>query len=486
MIYDAGPEQRTSSVEPAPRADLPEGTAYAAWAVAFAVGALIHSWQGVQANLSIGVIGTAVAIASVLVLLRPTSPPRLMVLLVALLVEIVFDLPDLVNHLVVVAVLGLTLLPWWLVLRLRDPAAAQDPAQVYRRVGPYLRIAFILSFAFAALAKLNSGFLDVVGTCSVAILDSIPMVHVPTSLAPLTAWGTIALELAIPTLLIFHRTRPFAIVLGFGFHLLSALAGHASFSGVAWCFYVLFLPPAMIAAAVQTTADAVPDRLAGLGRRALASPVGTVGAFTIGWIVAVIVVDVLPGGVQWRVHWMSAAALCTVWMSFAGWLLVAHRREWLPARGPRASLRVSSPLMLVGIGLLVLTAATPYLGLKSRAAFTMFSNVRTEPDHWNHLLLPEAMRVFHWQDGEVRFLGTDDPKLDAAIAEHSQDGRTVLLEARRIVADFPEVTVRYELDGVERLASPVADDDVLGRPLTETQSLFGAMRPYTDEPRCQH
>ncbi|WP_410959560.1 hypothetical protein, partial [Salmonella sp. SAL4432] len=85
-------------------------------------------------------------------------------------------------------------------------------------------------------------------------------------------------------------------------------------------------------------------------------------------------------------------------------------------------------------------------------------------------LLPEAMRVFHWQDGEVRFLGTDDPKLDAAIAEHSQDGRTVLLEARRLVADFPEVTVRYELDGVERLASPVADDDVLGRPLTETQS----------------
>ncbi|MGQ0574889.1 MAG: hypothetical protein ACT4RN_11890 [Pseudonocardia sp.] len=489
MVQDARLDEETPRavpVVPAAPATSVEGAAFAAWSAAFAVGALIHSWQGMQVTLAVGVVGTAVAAAAVAVLLAPRSPARLMVLLAALLVEIVVDLPDLVNHLVVVGVLGVTLVPWWLVLRWRDPGAANDPAVLHARVGPYLRLAFVLTFAFAALAKLNSGFLDVAGTCSVAILDAIPLVATPAVLAPAAIAGTVAVELAIPALLAFHRTRPFAIVLGFGFHLVSAFAGHASFSGFAWSFYLLFLPPAMVALAARTAGRAAPDRLAGLWRRAVVNPAGTIAAFVVVWLLSDLALTLLPSGVQWRAHWMTAGAVCTVWMAIGAWLLWVLRRHWLPARGPRASLRVTSTLMVLGIGLLVFTAAMPYLGLKTRAAFTMFSNVRTEPGHWSHLFLPEAMRVFDWQDGEVRFLGTDEPTLDAAIRRHTRAERTVLVEARRLVAAYPDANVRYELDGVERLASPVSDDDVLGRPLSPWQSWIGAMRPYTDEPRCQH
>src|SRR5687768_6708168 len=106
MINDA--RGRTAAPVPpqTPAGPSPTGTAFAAWAAAFAVGALIHSWQGVQFNLSIGLVGTAVAVTSVAVLLRPAAPARLMLLLAALLAEVVLDLPDLVNHLVVVGVLA--------------------------------------------------------------------------------------------------------------------------------------------------------------------------------------------------------------------------------------------------------------------------------------------------------------------------------------------------------------------------------------------
>lgn len=484
MVYDAR-DRADAPPQISPGAS-PEGVAFAAWSAAFAVGALIHSWQGVQLNLSIGLVGTSVALCSVALLLRPSSPARLMALLTALLAEVVLDLPDLVNHLVVVGVLGLTLVPWWLLLARRAPQRAHDPAHLYERTGPYLRVAFIAMFFFAAFAKLNSGFLDAVGSCAGAILDSIPFVHVPTALVPAVAYGTIAVELAIPTLLLFARARPLAVVIGFGFHLVSAFAGHASFSGFAWCFYLLFLPPQMVANALATARSAVPAPLGALGRRMVAAPVATLVAFAVVWVAATAAVDALPAGPQWRAHAMSAAVLCAAWMVLTGLAMLACGRDFSPALAPRADLRVTSPVMLVGVGLIVLTAAMPYLGLKTRAAFTMFSNVRTEPGQWNHLVFPESMRIFHWQDGDVRFLSTDDPRLDAAIVDHSVDRRTVLLEARRLVEAFPNATVRYELDGVEHVAAPVSGDPVLGRPLTPLQEWIGAMRPYNDQPRCQH
>jgi hypothetical protein len=493
VVFDAQEDRSTSDrlrAADGSAVGADEGTAFGAWAAAFAVGTLIHSWQGIQANPIAGGVGTLTAVAAFALLLRPTAPARLMLLLAALLVEIVVDLPDLVNHLVIIGVLGLTVIPWWLWLRVRAPQHAQDPAQMYARLGPYLRVAFIATFAFAALAKLNSGFLDQAGTCAVWILESIPLVDVPSALVTPSIYGTIVLEFSIPALLLFHRTRPAAIVLGFGFHLVSAFAGHASFSGFAWAFYLLFLPPSVVAsvvaAGVGRARGAVPARLAGIWRWARTHTTPTLALVAVVWFGAAVVVAALPTGLQWRAHWMSAAVLCTAWLGWSGWLLWSLRRDWIRAPGPTARLTVTNAVMLLGVGLLVLTALMPYLGLKTRAALTMFSNVRTEPGSWNHLVFPEAMRVFDWQDGVVSFVGTDEPALEAEIRSFARDNRMPLLEARRLVENYPDADVRYVLDGTVRLASPVSADPVLGAPLSSVQRWLGAMRPYTDEPRCQH
>ena len=460
------------------------GIAFSVFAVAFAIGTLIHEFQ----STALWWIAIPIAVTAVVVILRPNRPAWLVLMLALLGVECVTALPDPINHQILMGVLGLTVGPWWLWMRLRAPEIATDPAEMYRRLGPYLRLSFVILWAAAALAKLNTGFTDVLASCSVWILQSIPGVQVPTPLHPLVIYGTIALELSIATLLLFHRTRPFAIVLAFGFHLVSCFAGHSSFSGFAWSMYFLFLPPAVLARGVVLARRALPEPVRAGVLTAAARPVATAVALSAVWVgVRYGVADILlprslRGGAR---HW-GAVILCVTWMLATGWLLLRLRAHWLPARGPRASLRVTSVLMILGIGLVLFTAAMPYVGLKTRAAFTMFSNLRTEPGHWNHLVIPEAVRIFDWQDGgDVRFIETDDPALERKIAANeAQD--VVLLGARRLVDDFPDATVRYTLDGIERVAAPVSADPVLGRPISAAQEQFGAIRPYVDGGTCQH
>lgn len=495
MARHATAQQRSGARSVAPPFDFAR-IAFSAWSAAFAVGALIHEWQLMQPMTLPKVL---VALAAVFVLLRPTAPARVVLLLGMLSLEALTELPNEPNHLFLIGVLGATIGPWWLWLRWRSPEEANDPAVLYERVGPYLRVAVILTWAVAALAKFNTGFTDVVATCSTWILDTIPGIRVPELATPVVIAGTMALELLVPALLLFHRTRPFAVVLAFGFHLISAIGGHSAFSGFAWSLYIFFLPPALIARAVVTGRRSLPAPVRrGLAAAARHAPI-TLTSFGVAWVSALWLVMLAPGAPEWYVRWGLSALVCVLWMTFTASLLVRLRRHWIggpalraslrdhwagPAR-PRASLRVRNGVMLLGLAALVLTAAMPYLGLKTRTAFTMYSNIRTEPGYWNHLLVPESARLFDWQAGEVRVLGTDDAALTAEI-EAAGAERTVLLGLRRIVAEFPEATVRYELDGVERVAAPVSSDPVLGEPLPPVQDWLAAMRPYVEGGTCQH
>lgn len=460
-----------------------EGVAFGVFAVAFAVGALIHELQSTFPWW----VAVPVAAAAFSVLLRP-SPARFVLLLASLVIECVSRLPNPVNHQVLAGILGVTLGVWWTGMYLRSPEVATDPAGVYRRIAPLLRVAFIVTWVFAALAKVNTGFTDMVASCSIWILESIPAVQVPDPLAPAAVVGTIALELTVPALLIFHRTRPFAIVLAFGFHAVSAVAGHAWFSGFAWAFYALFLPPAVLARGVVLARSTVTALLRDRVPAAASRGVPVLAFLVVAWVaVRYALLPKLPGTLEDARYW-GAVTLCLGWMGATGWVLVRLRHHWIPAPadGSRASTSIRSPIMWVGIAALVLNAATPYLGVKTRAAFTMFSNLRTEPGHWNHLLVPEQIRVLDWLDGgDVRFLSTDDADLAAAIIEAEAE-HIVLLGARRIVADFPDATVHYTLDGVVRVAAPVSADPVLGAPLSPLQEWFGAARPYAEGGTCQH
>ena len=64
------------------------------------------------------------------------------------------------------------------------------------------------------------------------------------------------------------------------------------------------------------------------------------------------------------------------------------------------------------VGILVFNCVCPYIGLKTRTTLTMHCNLRTEKGYWNHLVLPEQMRLFGFQDDLVTILESDLPDFD--------------------------------------------------------------------------
>ena len=470
------------------------GVAFAVWAFSLAVGVLIHEWQRAQAPLSLTGLTVVLAIG---VLLRPWSVPRAVALLASFGLELLIYLPDVFNHTLVVGVVGTTLVIWWLLVLRRSPADARDPHYVYASIAPYLRVAFVVVLYSAALAKLNTGFLDPVTTCAIWILDAIPLVAIPTALAPLMIAGAIVVEFAIPTLLLFRQTRFLAVLIGIGFGVITAAAGHAPFAGFGWSFYTLFISPWTLGRVMVTVRRRIPPQVRRELMNVAASPTGWIGVGVLG-LVMMALVQLAPDTVIALAKRYGASLAFSLWSLV--WLvpLLANWRHWFrPPRVDVATFGAGHVVLALSLVLVLVNAASPYLGLKTRFSFTMFSNLQTEPGRWNHVVVPEAVRIFELQQGVVRFDEMSDPRLAADVTAYSGPKRTssgaatadyasmVLLAARRLASNYPDATVRYELDGQPHLASPVASDPILGGSVPFFVQKLGGFRPLDTEDTCQ-
>lgn len=93
--------------------------------------------------------------------------------------------------------------------------------------------------------------------------------------------------------------------------------------------------------------------------------------------------------------------------------------------------------------LLVLWAASPYVGLRTTSVFTMFSSIRTEGTAPNHLFMPN-FRLVDWQDRFVVIDESNHPEHASA-----QDGLLgiPLIALQRTATDFPELAVSGTMDG---------------------------------------
>ena len=101
-------------------------------------------------------------------------------------------------------------------------------------------------------------------------------------------------------------------------------------------------------------------------------------------------------------------------------------------------LRLGHPVLAIGIAVLVVNALTPYVGLKTESSFTMFSNLQTEAGYWNHAFIPEAVRVFAYQDRLVTVTASNAPSL---VRRSSRGTRIVRFELERYLRRHPGVRV---------------------------------------------
>lgn len=137
-----------------------------------------------------------------------------------------------------------------------------------------------------------------------------------------------------------------------------------------------------------------------------------------------------------------------------------------------------------GVGTPTAWARSYVHNLSTRYSFTMYCNLQTEPGRWNHLIVPEAIRIFDWQRGLVQFGEISDPALATEVAAKGEE-LLALLEARRIASN-----TRLRQSATSSTVSPDRRarglSSALGAPLSEIEWGFGGLRPVGPEDTCRH
>ncbi len=393
-------------------------------------------------------------------LLRPRSLVALGATALAQLVRTLWSLPWVSNHALLASTVALTLLLAFVPIRGRDRFGPAERERVFDDLAPPIRLSVIAVYGWTLFHKLNTGWLDPAGSCGAALYHGAAqrfgLPDAPAAVVAIGVLAPLAIELAIPLLLLSRRTRGIGVLALMLFHLSLAAppTSFYRFSALMFALGFLFWP----ADALDRLRPAW-ERLAALAsRRSLRRAARTAFALSVAVL-------------AWRTDWTRgphelplyrplhtsewspiAAAVGVGWAALAVAMIgvflfiVSERRARAPETAPLFAVRRRA--LWLPVLLIVLDGAGPYLGVKTETSFAMFSNLRTEGDRTNHLLIARALDWTDHADDLVRIVDATDPEL-AALGQHGY--RIAFFELRdylhRAAARGRAIDVTFERAG---------------------------------------
>ncbi len=242
-----------------------------------------------------------------------------------------------------------------------------------------LRLTTIATYGLAALHKLNRDFFDPAYTCAVYGLDKVadyygailPPISDELSLATATTIVAVEAGIALGYLLGYRRL---ILITSVAFHIPLTLTMAPAFAFVMLVGHAAFLRPADI------------DVFWRFLRRRWAI---LIGAATAVWALS----TYLHGGPPFS-DWTMAPR---EWLLWALLILTVSARPWRPdrVRSHKSRTPAIAPRLVAWTlaGLFVLHGLTPYLGLRFQNTGAMVSNLRIDQGCWNHLFMPESLRL---------------------------------------------------------------------------------------------
>ncbi len=394
--------------------------------------------------------GIAFFVAIVGVLLKPSSSGRFLASCLLHLAYLWVRSPETPNHVLFEGFVGISILVAALLNRKLRPGTAFREA-VYVDAAPVLRLLLSGLYFFAVLHKLNWDFLNPTVSCAGFMLEGVSArlsLPPPNSFVQNGAiWGTLLAESSIPLLLISRRTRLIGIVVAWGFHLVLSLhprPGIPGFSAMILALLSLYLPAGFFE---RLRGHAWIQRLVDVPWKETLKR-SVIGAGLIGAAAAIVIltsdVDIYGQG---HSAWVRLAGLL-LWLPYSGALLIALWLGWdntSPAAQRHLPGNLKAPVLVVAL-VFAVNCMAPYMGFQTGRALAMFSNLRTEAGHTNHLFLPRSMQIGSYQDDLVLVRGSTDPWLN--FHQGSRYRHVYADVRRRIWADLEEgAQVTFERDG---------------------------------------
>ncbi len=381
--------------------------AFAIFSFLWAAAALFHRAQ--YANWARGPMELGESFCALLLLMRPGSLRAFLALVAFQVAQNAILMPHISNHTLLGLFMAFSIVVCtvWLLATGRFSKAA-----LYRSFAPILRIELLVFYFWVVFHKLNPDFFVPDVSCAVSLMDklaralSLPVN--PSWARGLAIYGTLAIEAAIPVLLVLRSTRSAGILLGMGFHFMVALATFYDFSSLLFACFFLFVPqnhPELLERWWQGIRERA--RPAALWRLAK-SPAWQSGLLAVALVILVFSLgssdwSTTPklAWILWWIYGLSVIALCALPIALG------------PAEcRPAAKLLAVRPRALLALPLLVfLNGASPHLGFKTENSFAMFSNLRTEGGENNHYLVPAGIQVFDFQRDLIVLHSSSDASL---------------------------------------------------------------------------
>lgn len=459
------------------------------FALLYAVAVLLHiAWPPVLLRPTFDApplwLLSSLVLAAVAVIHRPASIGRLLGLAIVQLLDVAYYLPVVPNHWLLTGILSLAILGAATAGALRGGRAGLQLGALYQTLTPPVRRSAVIFYFFTFFHKLNADFLNPEVSCAVRFFERavspFPALSALPGMGAAVIWATLTAELCLAVGLAVPRWRWAACLLGAGFHLLLALdAAHVFYNFSAVMFAVLWvcLPASRAARLVRQPGGRV-GRVHFLGGYALIvglawwfpAEAGRVTAFGFSGLWMAFAITLLSrGGLLGR---------CNVWR-FARAVGRSRVRPTPPAPIEARPGRWVAGVLLALPALVLLNGLSPYLGLKTRTAWQMYSNLNLDAATSNHYLIPYSLDIGGFLADSVRILATSDPALNAG---YVQTGRRITwFELRRHVGQHPVTELTYvrpvRSAGLFGPAEEDAPRKTWGRVMLEKMLIFQPLGP---------
>lgn len=429
------------------------------FSILWVLAALFHTLK--RADLVATPVSLAFSASALFFLLDPRSVHRFVLAALCHGALFLSHTPDAGNHEFFAFWCEVAFVVVYVVMAVRDRRAI-DGSRWILVVAPAMRWATVVLYFFAVFHKLNSSYFSP-ESCGADLPIGYLTDHVLTrhlhldSFLPVTssaaAWffvgSSLALEIAIPILLVIRRTAHWGFLAGFVLHFFLGVFYFWHFTPMLYCLFVLFLPLGFHRWVVQAWHRLKSIRVWESPSLDVQQAIRRVLLFTL---LLLPLLYVLAPEVEWlrlqlgaynrgheRLAFVPVLSIAFGWVPFvvlsltlAACVLRFARRRGGGSRGAMpARLRLDPVVAWLPV-LLVLNGLTPYLGLKTHQSFSMFSNLWTEGGETNHLFMP-MLEVTDW---------TRDVVWPIHPTERTEDGGRVIVDSGYVYADLRDVMHR--------------------------------------------
>jgi len=452
------------------------------FAVLWSIASLFHVWNQFHwpcssTKLAIDFTTVLVGLA---VVARPRSLGTFFVFVLFHVVHGIYELPHVPNHRLLTLLVDATVLLSYASVGLRrdEPLTRET---LFQSFSSSVRLLFVICYGFAAIAKYNWGFLDVQLSCAAVQYRTIVAQWLPyfpkgDGACYLAIGGTLLVESAVALGLLTRRFRHSAVILGTLFHYflsVTPIVSFPDFSAMLFALLFLFTPPEFA------------------GRLGLWSDRSTAAPPRLTWILALACTMVFVAAALLAFSTPSGGTETPfTWLRFSSFVVFSFLWCMLLVRGGLSQLSstLARPFQLRAVAhaftlaAVLLSAASPYIGLKTVTAFTMFSNLRTEGKQSNHLFLPQIY-LTSFQNDLVEIMDSSNPQL----RELSETGMLLTwFEFADIVRNNRDDWVRYQRSGkVREIDGSGSGSELMAPPWWQRQLLLFRAVPKDGSCPCQ-